>query len=380
MNNQQENLLNELYDKLVVKMESQVQRMGGIFPYSAVGGKYTDRGAENIFWWTNSFWSGILWQMYKATGNDIFKKQAENNELRLDESFDKFYGLHHDVGFTWLHTAAINYRLTNNERSLNRAMHAATLLAGRFNPVGHFIRAWNKPFNGGDTTGYLIIDSMMNLPLLYWASKQTQDPRFEFIAAAHANTVKTKMLRENGSLAHIGNFDAYTGELIETPAGQGYAAGSEWSRGQAWGLYGFALSYRHTKNLEYLDIAQKVAANFISNIEKTDYIALVDFKSPSSPVLYDTSATLCAACGLLELAQYVDADKKQYYTDMAFKIIASTAAKYADWNPQQDGLIGGGAVAYHDKSGHNINLIYGDYFFVEALLRLLKRDTFMWGD
>jgi unsaturated chondroitin disaccharide hydrolase len=379
MNSEEQNFITDLYQKTLVKVRSQVGRLDGIFPYSATNGCYSDKGAENIFWWTNSFWSGLLWQMFYASKDESFKQQAVANEERLDNALKQFYGLHHDVGFMWLHTSVAHFQFNKNEESFNRALHAATLLAGRFNIKGQFIRAWNKPFVGASSLGYLIIDSMMNLPLLYWASKQTGDPRFNHIANAHANTVMQQAVRSEGSVAHIVNFDAFTGQCLGAVAGQGYSPTSSWSRGQAWALYGFALSYRHSQNRLYLATAEKIAAYFIGHIEKSNFIALCDFTAPDEPIIYDSSASLCAACGLLELTAYVDRAKADYYREIAYKIVHNTSKKWANFDANSDGLIDGATTAYYDKAGHHINLIYGDYFFVEALLRLLGKNYFCWG-
>jgi Glycosyl Hydrolase Family 88. len=170
--------LEKTWSNIERKMAAQCSRLGDRIPYVPEGGRYgEDMGESDIFWWTNGFWPGILWQMYQATGEPSYRAAAEGVERRLDAAFDGFDGLHHDVGFMWLHSAVANYRLTGNKRSKTRGMHAANLLAGRFNPRGKFIRAWND-----DCTGWIIIDSMMNIPILHWASGETNDPRFAYIS------------------------------------------------------------------------------------------------------------------------------------------------------------------------------------------------------
>ncbi len=140
---------------------------------------------------------------------------------------------------------------------------------------------------------------MMNMPLLYWATRETDDPHFEMIARRHADTVAKYMIRDDGTAGHIGHFDPNTGAFIGLVGGQGYDENSAWSRGNAWAIYGFALSFRHTHDENYLKIAERVAERFIGFIEQTDYIPHIDFLAPEKPEIYDTSAGLCAACGLL---------------------------------------------------------------------------------
>ena len=366
----------KIFKKIDEKLTVEAKRLGGKIPYipSAETGLYEeDLGTSDPVWWTNGFWSGLMWQMYHATEKELYKKTAELNEAALDKAFEIYTGLHHDVGFMWLHTAVANFRLTGNERSKARGLHAAHLLAGRYNPRGKYIRSWNR-----DRAGWVIIDSMLNIPMLYWAEKEIGDPRFRYIAEDHADKVMNQIVRPDGSVNHIGVFDPTNGELIETPAGQGYASGSSWSRGQAWAIYGFALSYLHTGKTDYLETAKKVAHYFISEVAKTDWIPVVDFRAPQEPVMIDTSAGMCAACGLLEISKHVDEYEKALYIDAAINILQATEEKYAIWDTEKDGLIDYSTGSYHEEKWTEVPIIYADYYFVEAILRLLDKDFLIW--
>ena len=157
--------VNETYEKIRGKIFAECGRIGSRIPYIADNGVYREDKAEtDIVWWTNGFWPGMLWQMYHAEGDERYRMAAQGAEEKLDRAFDIYTGLHHDVGFMWLHSAVADYRLTGDERAKVRALHAAHLLAGRYNPRGKFIRSWNR-----DRSGWVIVDSMMNIPLLYWA-------------------------------------------------------------------------------------------------------------------------------------------------------------------------------------------------------------------
>ena len=366
----------KIFKKIDEKLTVEAKRLGGKIPYipSAETRLYEeDLGTSDPVWWTNGFWSGMMWQMYHATEKELYKKTAELNEAALDKAFEIYTGLHHDVGFMWLHTAVANFRLTGNERSKARGLHAAHLLAGRYNPRGKYIRSWNR-----DRAGWGIIDSMLNIPMLYWAEKEIGDPRFRYIAEDHADKVMNQIVRPDGSVNHIGVFDPTNGELIETPAGQGYASGSSWSRGQAWAIYGFALSYLHTGKTDYLETAKKVAHYFISEVAKTDWIPVVDFRAPQEPVMIDTSAGMCAACGLLEISKHVDEYEKALYIDAAINILQATEEKYAIWDTEKDGLIDYSTGSYHEEKWTEVPIIYADYYFVEAILRLLDKDFLIW--
>ena len=243
-----------------------------IIPYTTdENGNYDDRSAEDkqwnhddgLNWWTNGFWGGIMWLLYQDTQEEKYALIARVSEQKMEKCFESYFGLHHDVGFMFLPTAVADYRLTGHEDSKRIAMHAANLLAGRINPEGKFIRAWNQ-VPGSDTRGWAIIDCMFNICLLYWASEESADPRFRQIAMMHADTVMENFIRPDGSVCHIVEFDPETGVMVKSHGGQGYAEGSSWTRGQAWAIYGFALSYRHTKQEKYLDTARKVCFGDIS--------------------------------------------------------------------------------------------------------------------
>lgn len=362
------------YEKILAKMSAECDRVGSKIPYIAENGKYIEDKAEtDIVWWTNSFWPGMLWQMYNATGDEKYKKAAEGVEEKLDMAFDKYTGLHHDVGFMWLHSSVANYRITGNERSMARGLHAAHLLAGRYNPRGKFIRSWNR-----DRAGWVIVDSMMNIPLLYWARDTIGDPRFEYIAMDHADKVMNTTVREDGSCNHIISLDPTNGELLETPGGQGYDSGTSWSRGQAWAIYGFALSYNYTKKEEYLNTAKKVAHYFLSQVNETGNVAVIDFRSPKEPVYWDSTAGVCAACGMLEIAKYVPDVEKEFYINSAIKILKATDERFCNWDINYDSIVQMGSGSYFTEHDRHVPIIYGDYFFIEAILRLLNKDILIW--
>ncbi|MHA7964012.1 glycoside hydrolase family 88 protein [Paenibacillus sp. CAU 1782] len=370
-----EQWLDETWEKIQAKMSAECDRIGDSIPYIPVDGVYReDKAVTDIYWWTNGFWPGMLWQMYNATGNGKYKEAAEGVERKLDAAFDGYDGLHHDVGFMWLHSSVANYRLTGNERAKTRGMHAANLLAGRYNPRGKFIRAWND-----DCTGWIIVDCMMNIPLLYWASQQTGDPRFSYIAKDHADTTLAHTLREDGSSHHIVVLDPEDGSFLESPGGQGYATGSSWSRGQAWALYGFALSHHYTGEERYLAAAKRVAHYFIANVASTDFVPLVDFRSPAEPVAWDTTAGVCAACGLLQIAEAVDELEKPLYRNAAIHILKATDRRFCNWDNEVDSIVANGTGSYHGRNGdYEEPIIYGDYFFIEAVLRLKGKAFLIW--
>ena len=374
MYNKDHDWANAVSEKIYTKMKMSASRSADKIPYLTEGGIFDDQSGR-ISWWTNGFYAGQLWQLYHAYGDDIFRRAAERIEDKLDANLMDYHGMDHDNGFKWLLTSVADFKLTKNARSKNRGLLAAANLAGRFNPAGRFIRAWN---DGGDgtTAGWAIIDCMMNLPLLYWAAEKTNDPRFSQIAKAHADTAIKAFVREDGSVHHIVQFDADTGEIAGTLGGQGKEIGSSWTRGQAWAVYGFVLSYLHSGDGKYLETAKKVAAYFASCIPESGLIP-VDFRQDSALDWEDSTAAAIAACGMLEIEKAVPEGEKPFYRQTAMKLLRALEEKRTNWDTGADYILENGSVAYHDEK-HNFPIVYGDYFFTEAVFKLCGKELFMW--
>ena len=338
-------------------------------PYSTENGQWKP---VHIHWWTNGFWPATMWQMYLATKDELYRDEAIRTEKMLDVNLEDFEGLSHDVGFMWLIQSGVRYALEGNTDSYARTMRAAQHLACRYNPNG-FIRAWN----GEGREGWAIVDCMMNLPLLYWASEVSGDPRFRLIAMKHADTAMDVFVRPDGSCNHIIIFDAETGEVLDNPGGQGYESGSSWSRGQAWALYGFTLSYLHTGKQEYLDTAKRVANYFISQITD-DYIPRCDFRQPAEPVLKDDTAGAVAAAGLLVLAQQLPELEAVTYYDVAVKMLRAMEREDINWELNDPALLQRCTAAYHDIPCRHITMNYADYYFVEAIHMLRGQKMLFW--
>ncbi|MBR6545326.1 MAG: glycoside hydrolase family 88 protein [Clostridia bacterium] len=366
--------IDQTWEKLDGKLKQVAVRSRDKIPYTTVNGVHDDRQGKSISWWTNGFWGGLMWLMYLGSKNEEYRITAENAERLMDAAFANVAVLHHDVGFMWHIMSGANYRLTGNAEARNRNLLAAMTLASRYNISGKYIRSWN-----GDMAGWTIIDCMMNIPLLYWASRELGDPRFEKIAVAHADMAMRDHVRPDGSVAHIVSHDVENGDVIETLAGQGYAVGSSWSRGVAWALYGFVLSYIHTKKVEYLDTAKRVAHYFITNLVADDWLPIVDFRAPEEPKRYDSTAGAVAACGLIEIAKCVPEGEQKIYLDSAIKLLRAMEERFCNWQDDEDSVLQMGTERYNsDGKGDHIPIIYGDYFFVEAILKLRGEEFLAW--
>ena len=377
MNEDRRKWAKSILDKVIMKMETVVLRNRGKICYTTdSNGLYDDRSKGNlVYWWTNGMWGGILWELYSLTENPIYQEEAIYVEQVLDTNLHDYdRGLTHDNGFKWLPTSVYRYRTTGFAESRNRALLAASHLAGRFNESGRFIRAWNdKP--DCDDRGWAIIDCMMNLPLLYWASDELDDPRFRKIAIAHADTTIKNFFRTDGSVSHIVSFDINTGERICEIGGQGYSPESAWTRGQAWSIYGFAMSYFHTKERKYLDASICSADYFISQIP-ADGLIPVDFKAPKIPHWEDSTAAAIAAAGMLLIAT-LDKDSSERMEENAFLLIKSLVDKRCAFDNGCDNILKRCSEAYH-RDNHDFPIMYADYFFIDALIRMAGFDFPVW--
>lgn len=364
--------INDIWEKIEKKLCETAHLSKNKIPYTTVNGIHDDK-TDKITYWTNGFWPAIMWLMYAATNDERYRETAQISEEKLDKALFECANLHHDVGFMWHISAGANYKITGNQKSRDRNLMAASILASRYNVDGGFIRAWN---NKG-TDGWAIIDCMMNLPLLYWASEELSDPRFKQVAIHHADKTMQNHIRPDGSVIHIVEYDVNNGQVLGTPYSQGYDPNnSSWSRGQSWAIYGFVLSYIHTNEKKYLDVAKRVAHYFISAICNEDYIPKCDFRSPDTPEYLDTTAGAIAACGLIEIAKAVPDYEKKLYLKAALEILKNLESKHCDWSLDEQCILRNGTEKYGGNT--HIPIVYGDYFFIEAMYKLKGFDTLLW--
>lgn len=370
--------------RIIKKMEYVSRRNEGKIPYTTnAEGIYDDKSDESVEfsadnglkWWTNGFWGGIMWMLYQATNEERYITNAKDCLNKLNKTFDIFEGLHHDVGFMFMPTAVAECRITGDERSRTIALHAANILAGRFNINGRYIRAWND-LPDVDTRGWAIIDCMFNITLLYWASEETGDPRYREIAMAHADTVMKYFIRDNGSSIHIGEFNPDTGEYIRNHVGQGYSIQSAWTRGQGWALYGFCLSYLHTGKKEYLETACRVADFCIEHISD-NYVIPIDFMQPEIPQVEDSCGACVIAGGLIELSKVAENGHSDIYLETAINILKTLDKRVNDYSTSTDAIVNRCSAAYYSKD-HDMTMNYADYYFIEAIWKLTDTGTNMW--
>ena len=316
--------------------------------------------------WTSGFFPGILWYMYELTGEEQWLQKAREFTKQIE--IEKFNGGTHDMGFKIYCSFGNEYRLTGENASRTVIIEAATKLSERFNPVIGCIRSWDH--NADKWRFPVIIDNMMNLELLFAASRFTGDPSFRQIAVSHADQTMKNHIRSDFSTWHVVDYDVLTGDVIKKNTHQGYSDESTWSRGEAWALYGFTLCYRETQDTKYLEEAENLAT-FILNHPRLpeDLIPYWDFDAPGIPdEPRDASAASIIASALYELSTY--SKNRMLYKEKADLILKKLANGYLS---DKGGFKG--FVLIHNtgsapsNSEVDVPLIYGDYYFLEALIR-----------
>lgn len=325
--------------------------------------------------WVDGFWSGQLWLAYMETGDKVFLDAARRQKPYFVERLSRPESHTHDLGFLYSLSAVADYKLTGDAESCRMGLAAAESLARRYNPLGRFIRAWNEPQNEGK----IIIDCMENLALLFWAAGETGESRFSDVAVSHATTAAQTLVRPDGSSFHAYKFDPATGKPLGGLTHQGYSDDSCWSRGQGWGIHGFAQTYAYTGELLFLETSQRLADYAIAHLP-ADAVPYWDYELPEyAPSYRDTSAAAITAAGLLLLTdQLGESERASHYRETAHTILESLIADYTTASePQAEGLLLKGA-AFVEAGLPDAMLPYGDYFYLEALLRTLGRKDLFW--
>ncbi|MDU1847937.1 MAG: glycoside hydrolase family 88 protein [Niallia nealsonii] len=365
------------------KTTQNIIDIGESFPHATKQGHYDKESPQ---WWTAGFWPGILWNVYHATNEDVFKNLATQLEHKMGYLLNDPNKVDHDIGFMWTLTSLARYQITADETAKNTSLLAANMLLARFNSAGHFFKAWNNWHGTDDNSGIVIIDSMMNMGLLFWTSEETGDPRFMIAAKAHCNMVLKHFIRSDGSVHQMVKFNSLTGELIEKLGGQGYSENSSWSRGCGWAIFGFAIAYHYTKEERYLSSAMKVANHFALHLHQ-DSIPLWDFRIPlnTNDTKYDyrdSSASAIAACGSLLISQYAPSEEKRFYLDFGKDLLKRLYEHAATIEEDTNhALLSHGTSHWPEKKNLDTGLIYGDYFFTQGIYALNGINNNFWlGD
>lgn len=322
--------------------------------------------------WCSGFWPGELWYLYEGTRDKKWAVQADKFTRQLS-LLSSTSGFDHDLGFQLFNSFGNGYRLTGNAAYKKIILRASDSLATLYNPKVGTILSWPNMVNEKGWPHNTIIDNMINLEMLFWASKNGGKKAFYDIALSHARTTMKNHFRPDYSAYHVVVYDTVTGNKIKGVTHQGFSDSSTWARGQSWAIYGFTMCYRETIDREFLKFAQKVADLYLKRLPE-DLIPYWDFDSPEIPnVPKDASAAAVTASALLELSTFVPKKKKSnYYRAKAEAILAKLSTpEYQSRNVNSAALL---HSTGHKPNGTEIDasIIYADYYYTEALVRLKK--------
>lgn len=332
----------------------------------AVDGDYAQfkEGFFEIGNWTSSFFTGMALLAWQRTEEGFFLQQT----LRLapayrEKAMVRYLDMHHDAGFLYTLYSVALHKLTGDPEHRRVGIAAAEALRQRFNTRGNFIRAWGR-LDTDEQANMAIIDCMMNLPLLYWAARETGDQEFHDTAVRQADTTLKCFVRPDDSVCHAYRFDRKTGTPLGPDNFCGGGVDSHWARGTAWAIYGFALSYKYTRDARYLATAERLALKFISLLDK-EVVPVWDFNLPSGkPPVRDSSALAIAICGFKELAKQGGQDSRFYHATRPL-LLRLCSEDYLNCDENCRGVL---KSAYGDKVAYSS---WGDYFLMEALAREL---------
>jgi unsaturated chondroitin disaccharide hydrolase len=334
---------------------------------------------ENNYW-TTSFWTGMLWLAYEVTGDEKYRKVAEiqlqSFKKRIEEKIETDT---HDLGFLYTLSCVAAYRITGSEEAKATALKAADELMTRYFEKAGIIQAWGN-LEDPNQRGRMIIDCCMNLPLLYWASEVTGDKKYHNAAYSHVKQAEKYIVREDASTFHTFYMDVETGAPRFGKTAQGYSDDSCWARGQAWGIYGFPLSYIYTGDSELLDKTYRVANYFINRLPE-DEVCYWDLVFTEGNEEKDSSAAAIAVCGLMELTKHMPLsnENKTIYENAAMKILKSLIENYTTKEtPESNGILLHSVYAKPDAKGIDECSIWGDYYYFEALVRASKDWKLYW--
>ena len=323
--------------------------------------------------WCSGFFPGNIWHMYELTGDQKWLPLAEKYTEDLDSV--QYLTWHHDVGFMIGSSYLNGYRFAGKEEYKPVIIQTAKSLSTRFRPAAGVLQSWDADKGWQAERGWkcpVIIDNMMNLELLFEASRLSGDSTFYNIARKHADTTMANHFREDNSCYHVVDYDPETGEVRKRQTAQGYADESAWARGQAWAIYGYTVVYRETKDPKYLDFVQKVADVYLERLPE-DKVPYWDFSAPGIPdAPRDASAAAVVASALLELSAYLPNGKGKHYKDAAIEMLTSLSSDNYQSGKSNPAFLLHSTGHWPAHSEIDASIIYADYYYIEALLRLKR--------
>lgn len=365
-------------DRVADQVRCNMEYFGTRFPSSAT--RNQTYGVIDNIEWTDGFWTGLLWLCYEYTGDDAFKNLALKNVDSFLNRVEKRIELdHHDLGFLYSLSCVAGYKLTGSAEGRKAGLLAADKLMERFQEKGGFIQAWGEL--GARDNYRLIIDCLLNIPLLHWAFLETGTPLYRNAAVRHYEAACNNVIRDDASAYHTFYFDPGTGEPLKGVTRQGYSDDSAWARGQAWGIYGIPLNYRYVKDDSAFNLFKGMTNYFLNRLPE-DQVCYWDLIfTDGSNQSRDSSAAAIGVCGIHEMLKYlpeVESDKNSYRHAMHC-ILRSLMERYTapEIKPGNPVLLHG-VYSWHSGKGVDEGNIWGDYYYMEALMRFYKDWNLYW--
>ena len=321
--------------------------------------------------WCAGFWPGVLWYDYEYTKDKQVLEEAENFTHSL-KFLSHIPAYDHDLGFLVFCSYGNGYRLTKNPAYKQVILDTADTLATLFNPIVGTILSWPREVEPRNWPHNTIMDNMINLEMLFWAAKNGGNPYLYDIAVSHADKTMKSQFRPDYTSYHVAVYDTITGNLIKGVTHQGYADSTMWARGQAWAIYGYTVVYRETKDPKYLDFAQKVTDVYSDRLPE-DKVPYWDFDDPSIPnAPRDASAGAVVASALLELSTYLPNGTGKRYKDAAIEMLTSLSSDSYQSGESKPSFLLHSVGHWPNHSEIDASIIYADYYYIEALLRLKR--------
>ena len=365
-------------DLVIKQIDANMEYFKEKFPSSAT--KNNQYGIIENIEWTDGFWTGLLWLAYEYTGDEKYRELADKNVASFKNRVEKDIELdHHDLGFLYSLATVSGYKLTGSKDAREASIKAANKLISRYQEKGEFIQAWGEL--GSKDHYRFIIDCLLNIPLLYWASDETGDAKYRNIANKHFVTSCNNVIRDDASAFHTFYMDNETGKPLRGVTRQGYSDDSAWARGQAWGVYGIPLNYRYTRNESCFNLYKGMTNYFLNRLPKDNVCYWDLIFNDGDDHSKDSSAAAIAVCGMHEMNKYLPEvdENKEVYKYAMHNILRSLIENYM--NPEIEPgkpVLLHGVYSWHSGKGVDEGNIWGDYFFLEALIRFYKDWNLYW--
>ena len=365
-------------DLVIKQIDANMEYFKDKFPSSAT--KNNEYGIIENIEWTDGFWTGLLWLAYEYTGDEKYRELADKNVASFKKRVEKDIELdHHDLGFLYSLATVSGYKLTGSDDAREASIKAANKLISRYQEKGEFIQAWGEL--GSKDHYRFIIDCLLNIPLLYWASDETGDAKYRNIANKHFVTSCNNVIRDDASAFHTFYMDNETGKPLRGVTRQGYSDDSAWARGQAWGVYGIPLNYRYTRNESCFNLYEGMTNYFLNRLPKDNVCYWDLIFNDGDDHSKDSSAAAIAICGMHEMNKYLPEvdENKEVYKYAMHNILRSLIENYM--NPEIEPgkpVLLHGVYSWHSGKGVDEGNIWGDYFFLEALIRFYKDWNLYW--